>query len=304
MEKRLMCYTTFVEKMRAQVQKKLGEEYQVEIVTNSKLNAAEKTGLTIRRKQGSQQVIPVIYLEECYEQYLKTQNFMECVDVICTVYENQKGSEETIMTALNNMENVQNWEKIKAQIFPMLVSERENENLKEQYVYKSYLDFLVLYIIRISEMEIGNIKITNQMLDAWGISAEEFDNQAMDNMKTDGYQVKGMRHMLQESCLEMMDDIGEGEDEGLYVLTNQIKYFGAAGIFFCAELFQKVIGTNNFYILPSSVHELILVKDDGGCDMQGLSVMVRCVNEEQVDIDERLSDHAYYYDWKQNRIIF
>lgn len=299
-----MCYTTFVEKMRAQVQKKLGEEYQVEIVTNSKLNAAEKTGLTIRRKQGSQQVIPVIYLEECYEQYLKTQNFMECVDVICTVYENQKGSEETIMTALNNMENVQNWEKIKAQIFPMLVSERENENLKEQYVYKSYLDFLVLYIIRISEMEIGNIKITNQMLDAWGISAEELDNQAMDNMKTDGYQVKGMRHMLQESCLEMMDDIGEGEDEGLYVLTNQIKYFGAAGIFFCAELFQKVIGTNNFYILPSSVHELILVKDDGGCDMQGLSVMVRCVNEEQVDIDERLSDHAYYYDWKQNRIIF
>jgi len=299
-----MCYTTFVEKMRAQVQKKLGEEYQVEIVTNSKLNAAEKTGLTIRRTQEPQQVVPVIYLEECYEQYLKNQNFMECVEMICIVYENQKGNEETIMTALNNMENVQNWEKIKAQIFPMLVSERENENLKEQYVYKSYLDFLVLYIIRISEMEIGNIKITNQMLDAWGISAEELDNQAMDNMKTDGYQVKGMRHMLQESCLEMMDDIGEGEDEGLYVLTNQIKYFGAAGIFFCAELFQKVIGTNNFYILPSSVHELILVKDDGGCDMQGLSVMVRCVNEEQVDIDERLSDHAYYYDWKQNRIIF
>ena len=299
-----MCYTTFVEKMRAQVQKKLGEEYQVEIVTNSKLNAAEKTGLTIRRTQEPQQVVPVIYLEECYEQYLKNQNFMECVEMICIVYENQKGNEETIMTALNNMENVQNWEKIKAQIFPMLVSERENENLKEQYVYKSYLDFLVLYIIRISEMEIGNIKITNQMLDAWGISAEELDNQAMDNMKTDGYQVKGMRHMLQESCLEMMDDIGEGEDEGLYVLTNQIKYFGAAGIFFCAELFQKVIGTNNFYILPSSVHELILVKDDGGCDMQGLSAMVRCVNEEQVDIDERLSDHAYYYDWKQNRIIF
>ena len=53
-----------------------------------------------------------------------------------------------------------------------------------------------------------------------------------------------------------------------------------------------------------SIHELILVKDDEGCDMQGLSAMVRCVNEEQVDMDERLSDHAYYYDWKQNKVIF
>lgn len=297
-----MYYTTFVKNMREQVQEQLGEKYQVEIVTNSKLNGAEKTGLTIRRMQEPQQVVPVIYLEECYEQYLKNQNFMECVEVICTVYENQKGNEETIMTALKNMENVQNWEQIKDRIFPMIVSERENENLKEQYVYKNYLDFLVLYIVRISE--IGNIKITNQMLDAWGISAEELDNQAMDNMKTDGYQVKGMRRMLQETCLEMMGDIVEEEDEVMYVLTNKEKYFGAAGIFFCAELFQKVIGTNNFYILPSSVHELILVKDDSGCDMQELNAMVRCVNEEQVDIDERLSDHAYYYDWKQNRVIF
>ena len=142
------------------------------------------------------------------------------------------------------------------------------------------------------------------MLEMWGISAEELDNQAMDNMKTDGYQVKGMRRMLQESCPEMIDDIGEEEDEVMYVLTNKEKYFGAAGILFCAELFQEVIGKNNFYILPSSVHELILVKDDEGCDMQGLSAMVRCVNEEQVDMDERLSDHAYYYDWKQNKVIF
>lgn len=299
-----MYYRTFVKKMREQVQEQLGEKYQVEIVTNSKLNAAEKTGLTIRRTQEPQQVVPVIYLEECYEQYLKNQNFMECVEMICMVYENQKGNEETIMTALKNMENVQNWEKIKDRIFPMLVSERENENLKEQYVYKNYLDFLVLYIIRISEIEVGNIKITNKMLEMWGISVEKLDSQAMNNMKTDEYQVKGMRRMLQESCPEMIDDIGEEEDEVMYVLTNKEKYFGAAGILFCAELFQEVIGKNNFYILPSSVHELILVKDDEGCDMQGLSAMVRCVNEEQVDMDERLSDHAYYYDWKQNKVIF
>lgn len=96
-----MYYRTFVKKMREQVQEQLGEKYQVEIVTNSKLNAAEKTGLTIRRTQELQQVVPVIYLEECYEQYLKNQNFMECVEMICMVYENQKGNEETISSKRN-----------------------------------------------------------------------------------------------------------------------------------------------------------------------------------------------------------
>ena len=253
-----MDYNTFVEKMREQVQEHLGKDYEVKITTNPKLNGTEKIGLSISRTQEPQQVVPVIYLEECYEQYLKNQKFMECVEKICMVYEKQKGNEETIMTALKNMENVQNWEKIKDRIFPMLVSERKNENLKEQYVYKNYLDFLVLYTIRISEIEIGNIKITNKMLEMWGISVEELDSQAMNNMKADGYQVKGMRRMLQESCPEMMNDIGEEEDEVMYVLTNKEKYFGAAGIFFCAELFQKVIGTNNFYILPS----LAIYKDD------------------------------------------
>lgn len=48
-----MYYTTFVKKMREQVQEQLGEKYQVEIVNNSKLNGAEKTGLTIRRMAGT-----------------------------------------------------------------------------------------------------------------------------------------------------------------------------------------------------------------------------------------------------------
>ena len=125
-----MDYNTFVEKMREQVQEHLGKDYEVKITTNPKLNGTEKIGLSISRTQEPQQVVPVIYLEECYEQYLKNQKFMECVEKICMVYEKQKGNEETIMTALKNMENVQNWEKIKDRIFPMLVSERKNENLK------------------------------------------------------------------------------------------------------------------------------------------------------------------------------
>jgi len=178
--------------------------------------------------------------------------------------------------------------------------------LKGKYFYQEYLDFLILYVIRVTEVGIGSIKITKQMVKSWKVSEYEIHHQAVENLKTDGYRVRSLNSVVKENLLGITEDAEEEieEAEPMYVLTNQIKYFGAAGIFLCAEMFQKIVGKQNFYILPSSVHELILVKDTDGYDMETLSTMVRNVNEEQVTEDERLSNHAYYYDWRQNRITY
>ena len=185
----------------------------------------------------------------------------------------------------------------------MLVSAQENEELKEKYLCKEYLDFLVLYMVRITDVGFGSIKITKQMLDLWGTCEDEVYFQALINMKTDGYQIRGFSSVIKETYPDMVEKETE-ESDFMYVFTNQEKYFGAAGIFFCAEMFREVVGRKNFYILPSSVHELILIKDNGGYDMETLSAMVKNVNEGQVTANERLSDHAYYYDWKKNKVIF
>lgn len=295
-----MDYRTFIEMMKEQVQKHLGKDYEVQITTNSKLNGTEKTGLSISRTQEPSQVVPVIYLEECFERYLQDGGFAECVEEICEVYKNQKQNEEKIM---ENVENMRNWEGIKNRIYPMLVSAQENEELKEKYLCKEYLDFLVLNMVRITDVGFGSIKITKQMLDLWGTCEDEVYFQALINMKTDGYQIRGFSSVIKETYPDMVEKETE-ESDFMYVFTNQEKYFGAAGIFFCAEMFREVVGRKNFYILPSSVHELILIKDNGGYDMETLSAMVKNVNEGQVTANERLSDHAYYYDWKKNKVIF
>lgn len=301
-----MDYRIFVEKMREQVQEHLGKDYEVQITTNPKLNGTEKTGLSISRTQEPQQVMPIIYLEECFERYLQEKEFSECVEEICVVYKHQKENEEKIMAELESIENMNRWEKVQNKVYPMLVSAKENEDLKEKYFYQEYLDFLVLYIIRVTEVGIGSIKITKQMVKSWKVSEYEIHHQAVKNLKTDGYRVRSLNSVVKENLLGITEDTEEEieEAEPMYVLTNQIKYFGAAGIFLCAEMFQKIVGKQNFYILPSSVHELILIKDIDGYDMETLSTMVRNVNEEQVTEDERLSNHAYYYDWRQNRIIY
>lgn len=93
-----------------------------------------------------------------------------------------------------------------------------------------------------------------------------------------------------------------GERGEVRLLTNQEKYCGAAGIFLCAEMFQEIVGRKNFYILPSSIHELILVVDSGTIDKEMLNGMVKIVNEEQVVPEERLADHVYYFDWGTKQI--
>ncbi len=67
-------------------------------------------------------------------------------------------------------------------------------------------------------------------------------------------------------------------------------------------MFQEIVGKQNFYILPSSVHGLILVVDRGEYEMEALSAMVKEVNEGQLSADEILSDHAYYFDCKTRQI--
>lgn len=301
-----MDYRTFVEKLREKIQEHLGKDYEVQITTNPKLNGTEKTGLSIRKTQEPQQVMPIIYLEECFERYLQEKEFSECVEEICVVYKHQKENEEKIMAELKSIENMNRWEKVQNKVYPMLVSAKENEDLKGKYFYQEYLDFLILYVIRVTEVGIGSIKITKQMVKSWKVSEYEIHHQAVENLKTDGYRVRSLNSVVKENLLGITEDAEEEieEAEPMYVLTNQIKYFGAAGIFLCAEMFQKIVGKQNFYILPSSVHELILVKDTDGYDMETLSTMVRNVNEEQVTEDERLSNHAYYYDWRQNRITY
>ena len=302
-----MDYRTFIEMMKEQVQKHLGKDYEVQITTNPKLNGTEKTGLSISRTQEPQQVVPVVYLEECFERYLQEGKFTKYVEEICVVYKHQKENEEKIMAELESIENMNSWEKVQNKVYPMIVSAKENEDLKEKYFYQEYLDLLILYVIRVTKVGIGSIKITKQLIKSWKVSEYEIHRQAVENLKTDGYWVKSLYSVVKENLLGIIEDDEEDEEEiegaePMYVLTNQIKYFGAAGIFLCAELFQEIVGKRNFYILPSSIHELILVVDYEEYEMEALSAMVRKVNEEQLTADEILSDHAYYFDWKTKQI--
>ena len=90
----------------------------------------------------------------------------------------------------------------------------------------------------------------------------------------------------------------------MYVLTNESQFNGAACILYENLLydFASSIGSD-LYILPSSVHEVILIPKNEFPDKDNLSCMVKDINESEVATDEVLSDHVYEYRYDRKTII-
>ena len=80
-----------------------------------------------------------------------------------------------------------------------------------------------------------------------------------------------------------------------YIVTNTINFRGASAIL-DGEALKKLaerLSVQRFYVLPSSIHEMIIIPDDGKCNIEELSRMVQEVNQTQVEPEERLTDQAY-----------
>lgn len=85
-------------------------------------------------------------------------------------------------------------------------------------------------------------------------------------------------------------------EECMYVLTNMTSCNGA-GAMFCNELLEKIQSKldSDYYLLPSSIHEVIIVPDEGDYDREELDAMVQTINATEVDPRDRLADHVFYY---------
>lgn len=144
----------------------------------------------------------------------------------------------------------------------------------------------------------------------WGIDADTLWETAAENVKRIlpaelftmryalGEIMSGSEegHCTRENILEG----NSGEHDRMYVLTNRIRSYGAACMAYpyIPEMIGRTLGTD-YYILPSSVHEVMIVPADGGLAGGELEEMVREINATQVAEEEVLSDHVYYYDCRE-----
>lgn len=292
-EEKRMKFEEFVEEIIENMQKRVPENYLVQVQNICKNNDLKLTGLTIGDQKLN--IYPTIYLEEFYKKYEEGVSFETITDIIWNTYcQNAPKSNWDTSRFIE-------WRNVKDIICPKIINYAANRELLNSVPYRKVCDLAVVYyaVVDICENGVASILLRNEHLKLWGKTEADLYELALENYRRI-FSITSRN--LDDIILELMnckEDISFDENTivPMIVVTNKKKLNGAAAILFPDEL-QKIadkIGTD-LYILPSSVHEIILLSTDNTMTVDELKETVRFVNSNELRQEEVLSDNVYLFD--------
>lgn len=297
-----MNFTNFKTNIIDFVKEKYPDATDITVKEVLKNNGVVLNGITVLFKD--ENVSPTVYLEDLYDKYCAGKEFCDiCRSLADTI-------ETTRIKDVLDASFINDYSVMKHKIFCKLINREKNEKLLMDVPFAAELDLAVVFycVIEAGQFGAGTVLIRNDMFKEYGVSFEEFYETAKKNtaMKL-GASICPIEEVLfnivdnnfdtsREEFEDEFDRITEGKPCPLYVLTNKSKCFGAATMLDVDTLdeFSKKVDSD-IYILPSSVHELILVPTREASDIENLESIVREVNANEVDATDFLSDYVYMY---------
>ncbi|MBE5880811.1 MAG: hypothetical protein E7289_00660 [Lachnospiraceae bacterium] len=288
----------FSVKILHEIKKLIPKDQKVEISSIMKNNGITEEAVSILEKDKN--ISPTIYLGEFYEWY------KEGVELELLAAEIVRRNNEYKLENSLDIGFFVDYGKAKKRIVFKLINREKNRKLLENIPFIDYMDLVMVFYYLIHDEEAGNatILIHNSHLKMWGVSREEIYREACNNTPNLlPAAITGMREIIEQMMGEKIQQEETIPDEiPMYVMTNPMKMNGAATMAYpnVVRNFANALG-KNVYIIPSSVHEVILVPESG-TEGGRLNDMVREVNRTQVDPKEVLADHVYYYNREENRM--
>lgn len=147
--------------------------------------------------------------------------------------------------------------------------------------------------VRVVIDENHTTKVTERLAEQWGKTKQDIFKAARANTRKKAV-VKSVMQMLAEANgVEFSDAVF---DDMLTCVTTEGAMFGAGIIAVKSireEIAEKIGG--DYFVLPSSIHEVLVTPANGMIDVEGLKEMVVNINQSEVDPEDRLSDSVYMY---------
>jgi hypothetical protein len=193
---------------------------------------------------------------------------------------------------------------IKDKVIAVVVNAKANDKMLKKIPHTLTEDLAIIYKVLLTAESLDStatITIQNKHLPLWEIDKEELHELAIKNSKEKlPMQIKSMREVLSDMTGDMfgMEDMANFP---MYVISNKQCFNGASAIFYDEETFSQFAGEKDYFILPSSIHEVIAIPAEEH-EVELLAEMVREVNGTQVSEEEKLSDHVYFYDAKAHSL--
>ncbi len=263
---------------------------RVNIGSVRRTNSTEKTAATILQEGSS--VGRVVYIDDLLESGKLT--VAEIANEIIKRYSSGVTISSGDISQINSSYILSNVTYRPASI-------EGGRTLPEGTLYKNVLDVIMLYSVPVKLSGVcGHFNVVDRMLTNYQISMDELDAAAQRNTQADGFVTKTMGEILAE--LVPGAPVSEDDFGMMYIVSNTKKMFGASVLLYAQYFDALAQKLGDLYILPSSVHEVIIVPKAAGGNVENLREMVMSVNETEVSEEEFLSNNVYIYNAKKHEL--
>lgn len=291
----------FYKNVAQEVAKNLGNEVIVEISEITKVNLS-LDGLTIRRK--GEAIAPTIYLNQYFNRFTDGMEMDEIVEDIILVYKNNLPDN---LADVFHVEDFYDFDTVKEKIVLKVINTEKNLDLLENVPNLPMEGMglsVVFYVSLMTGEQSAGILIKNEHLKLWKKEVSELISLAEENTnRMHSYIVKSLNEVMAEMMDLPADEIPDAPE--LFFLADENKTFGASQLYLKDKIREfAFLQDCDVYILPSSVHELLLLPANfPGIEPEYLKEMVMQVNATEVLERDFLYDGAFKYLLSEDKII-
>lgn len=269
--------------------KKLGDGFHITIQKVLKTNI-KLDGLIIT--QEGKAFTPTIYLEPFYEELGSGTPPDDVVGSILQAY-----SKADVLSEYFDLTPITDFGRARNMLYVQLINRHLNEELLQGVPHALFLDDFAVVVRCTVEMHAegsASFLVHNGHLDMWGTDHETLLSCALQNTREMfGVKLVKMREVIQKM---VPDEETYGlTDCPLWIMTNNRKLAGAATVLFDDVLKSFAEKHGNFYVIFSSVHEVLLMPTPDDSDIDMITRMNQEINATQVDEAEVLGTKAYFY---------
>lgn len=320
-----MQYEHFINHVKESFQKIMGPDIPVDVRSVLKTNNVRLDALTI--SPHGELVSPTIYLNDFYRQYQNGKSLDTIIQEIRDLYEASRN------VFYIDTKYILDFNYARSLVAFKLIHYENNLELLQTIPHIPYLDLAIVFYLLLDSDADGDATalVTNEHLHLWNTTAEALYELALYNtprllelsfvsledlmkslfiedLRQEALIYKKKEHisdegMLSDETLELMAEEMIAQYTGgeppldMHVLTNQTRCNGAASLLYPQVLKMAAdhLG-GDFYILPSSIHEVILLPAEPDINISALMAMVMDINANDVVPTERLSNTIYYCD--------
>ncbi len=266
--------------------KRLGNIFHISVQRVFKTNR-ELDALMI--SQDKENIVPTIYLDPFYRELEDGTPVDDVCNMILERFFSARSEEWPFdLGFLRDLNSVRN------RLYVQLINRHSNERLLHDIPHSLFLDDFAV-TVRCIVGEQGDCRasflVHNNNLDIWQTDAQTILSDAVRNTRRMlGVELMSMGEFFQKMVPEI-----PAEPSPLWILTNRKKLAGASTVLFDDILKDFAAEHGNFYVIFSSIHELLLIPTPDDSNIDEITKMNQQVNEEQVGIEEVLGTKAYYY---------